>query len=652
MHKKFFDIKHPGQKSPTPRIVRVPANLPYLPLKKNPEPLLPKPRLKIPLIATAAVFVIVIAIFGFNVLRFKKYATDSAPVIYDRFKAGASALFNFRLGEARQSFQEVSSQLENLNNHSPIKSLPDVLENLFKLSQNSVSLSTTLEDLKTNGLAMLINNKGAFLIDRFRDVKNNVAAINKLSDLLRVQASSLGYKLDQEFSGVNSKLTSAEEFLASLINWLEVPKKQRILVFFQNPSEIRPAGGFIGSYANATIFQGNLLELEVRDIYDPDGQLDVKVVPPKPLQGITDKWGARDANWFFDFPASAQKVIEFLEASKIYSERGVKFSGAVAVNIEAIKDILEVIGPIELKDYKLTIGPDNFLKEIQKEVENGADKAQGDPKKILKVLTPMVFEKLAALNNAQKESLLEKLANRFRQKDLMVYFKDKTIENYFKELGVAGEVVDLPKNFTGDYLAVVNSNIAGGKSDAFIAQNIKLESKVDKLGKIKNYLTVERSHNGKNEKDWWYRATNRDYLQILVTPESKLLKMKGATEKEIKPLINYKEKNFSTDALLQSLEKTNALVFGKTVFPAWLDVKAGATGKLELDYERPGRINLAAGSYQFIFEKQSGVNTGVEFSIEAPEGYIWQESNSRIFRYSGNNLASRLVISLTPTQNP
>ena len=146
--------------------------------------------------------------------------------------------------------------------------------------------------------------------------------------------------------------------------------------FFQNPAEIKPAGGFLGSYADLTINSGRLVNIDIRDIYDPDGQLTTKIIPPLPLQAITTSWGARDANWFFDFPLSAKKVTELLESLKIYQEKNIQFSGVIALNIKILESVLELSGPIKLSDYQFEINRNNFLKEIQKEVEAGTDKAK------------------------------------------------------------------------------------------------------------------------------------------------------------------------------------------------------------------------------------------------------------------------------------
>jgi hypothetical protein len=643
--RRHLDIKHPRHKSPTPRVVRVPVDLPYIPISR-PEPTRPSHPFRVPVIGAVLVFLSVAGFFGFSIVRFKDRAEQSAPKIYSDFKTGAAALFDFDIEKAKQAFSSASSEIGALNSRAPLKTVPAILENLFKLSQTAVGLSENLGYLKSNALALLINKKGAFLIEHFKKLQNQLRDVGRFSDLLGGQAADLGKEFGDEFQGLNGKIGEADQFLTAFLNWLEAPRKQRLLIFFQNPSEIRPGGGFIGSYGHATLFQGNLLDLEVRDIYDPDGQLDVKVVPPRPLQGITDKWGARDANWFFDFPTSAKKVTAFLEASKIYSEQGIKFSGAIAVNVEMVRDILEVIGSVELPEYQKTITSSNVLAEIQKEVEGGQDKAKGEPKRVLKVLTPKIFEALSKLSDFQKEDLLLRFSKRFANKDAMVYFKDPVIEKYLKDLGAAGEVAVLPENFSGDYLAVANANVAGGKSDAFVEQSIRLISKFQPDGRVKNQLTIRREHNGEDEKDWWYRSTNRSYIQVFTPPGSKLIKTTGATAKTIKPLVNYAASNFSVDEDLASLEAAGTEVFGKTMFARWLEVKAGAAKELQMDYFTHHRFNGKADSYQFIFEKQSGVGGSLEISLEAPVGFKWRESDSPVFTYASQDLPARIVLDL------
>ncbi len=622
-------------------MVRIPLNLPYIPIGQTNANF----RRRIHALLPLAVFLIVLGIFGFSALRFKERAADSAPKIYADFKAGAQALFGFNLSQAESYFNSANRQLGELSAQSPIKTVPAILNTLFQFSQKASELSSELADLQSNGLAMMLGKKGASLIQKFHNVQNQLTDIGNTTKDLKGQAGKFGYNSGSVFGDLDVKLSDADQFLTAFLNWLETPKKQRLLILFQNPSEMRPGGGFIGSYGVATLFQGSLLDVQTRDIYDPDGQLGIKVIPPKPLQGVTDRWGARDANWFFDFPTSARKVLEFLEASKIYSEQGIKFSGAVAVNVELIKDILDVIGPVELTNYKLTITSANFLSEVQREVEAGGDKTKGEPKRILKVLTPVIFDRLAGLNAEKRQDLFSKFSQRFASKDIMAYFQDKTIEDYLKKLNAAGEVARLPENFFGDYLAVVNASVGGGKSDAFIDQKINLISRLESDGRIHNLLSITRAHNGDKEKDWWYRSTNHDYIQVYAPPGANLLKIKGADAKTIKPLISYAGKGFSIDPDLSAIEKF-ASAFGKTVFTTWLDTKAGGTKEVFFDYYSPYQFNFHPGPYQFIFEKQSGAKGELSINLEAPAGFKWKESQSPSFTYSIRDLPGRLILDL------
>jgi hypothetical protein len=65
------------------------------------------------------------------------------------------------------------------------------------------------------------------------------------------------------------------------------------LILFQNNMELRPTGGFIGSYGLATFDSGRLTDLTINDVYSADGQLNGHVEPPAPIK---DYLG--EANWW------------------------------------------------------------------------------------------------------------------------------------------------------------------------------------------------------------------------------------------------------------------------------------------------------------------------------------------------------------------
>ncbi len=667
MPKKFQDILPPKPKIPEwKRPVKSKLLLPPAAnFNKYSGPNSPRPKnsFQTPLAATLVIFLLLIVFYAANIFDLKKKVAGVAPAVSGKFQTAIESLLNLDLKSAKENFAAASSDIDSLESEANrygltsiaetigvvipyVKSFPDMVKSVADLARSTVDLSTDLENLYKNMLGWMINRQGDQLIKSLSGMKDRVEKIGSLTATIVDASSKIGDGLGPELGAVSAKVKKGSDFLDAFLSWLNVSRNQHLLVLFQNPDEIRPGGGFIGSYAHATLLKGSLMGLDVRDIYDPDGQLDRKVVPPKPLQRITEKWGARDANWFPDFPASARKVSELLESSKIYKEQLVKFSGVVALNTEVIRDLMDVIGPVRLKDYDVTLNSANIIKIIQSEVESGEDKKAGQPKKILQVLTPIIFDRIGKLGDEEKKGLLLKLKDRLQGKDIMVYFKDPSLEAYLKEAGVAGEVATLSNSFFGSYLSVVNANIGGGKSDAFMVQSIGLNVKIAEDGGISNRLVITREHTGEEQKEWWYKATNKNYLQVLVPIGSRLLKTTGATKKSAPTATNYKALGFQIDADVSSIEAAGAM-FGKLIFANWLDIPAGEKKSLELEYLSPGKFDLSKNKkFSFIFDKQSGVNGELALEIELPLGYTWEATGSRVFKESYQGLPSRISLDL------
>lgn len=590
-----------------------------------------------------------IYVYAVGLKDFKDKALTSADNIAFGFRQAKKSLFGFDPEEASFYFKNVGEEIATLKKQLPIfsnfipllKELPPVFNNLDELTVRAAKLTDKLDSLKQNGAQLVFQKKGETLIEIFRNIRRDISVINSLTSDIKNQAKKLEINLDEELNDISPRLANAENFLDVFINWLDDSRYRHLLIMFQNPSEIRPAGGFMGSFADVTLKRGGLVKIEVNDIYDFDGQLKEKIIPPTQLQQLTIDWGARDANWFFDFPTSARKTVELLEKSLIYQERDIKFDGAIAINVNVLKDILDIIGPVKLQENKLTINADNFLSEIQRDVETDQNKD------VLKELTLLIFESLTKLTGKQKIELVKKIGERISDKDIMIYLDNLVLESYLQSLGVGGEVTPLPPDFFGDYLAVVNANIAGGKTDAFINQQIKLASHVQDNGEILHALSVTRTHSGGKEKDAWYNKINQNFVQIFTTPRSELINIGGNKKKNIKPLINYKKANYKTDEDLRAIESGEQS--GKKVFTAWTYVAPQETNALKLDYKSPYKYDLKANvnqPYAFIFEKQSGVNSELEFSIEAPADFVWQESGGPYFIYRNKKPPARTIIEL------
>ena len=115
--------------------------------------------------------------------------------------------------------------------------------------------------------------------------------------------------------------------------------------------------------------------------------------------------------------------------------------------------------------------------------------------------------------------------------------------------------------------------------------------------------------------------------------------------------------DYSVDPVLSAIESTltafdeldleSYVESGKKVFAGWFSTSPGETRKLELTYERGGLFVGNGAKYQFVFDKQSGVKSSLNYKVTAPDGYLWRENGSSVFSYSGNSIPARLVLNLT-----
>ena len=106
--------------------------------------------------------------------------------------------------------------------------------------------------------------------------------------------------------------------------------------------------------------------------------------------------------------------------------------------------------------------------QIQKIVQAGQASSATYPKQVLRDLVDQLSAKLASSTDIDGPTLVNMASNWVAEKDVMAYSGDPTIENFVKAYGAGGDVYEPPQNFNGDYLAVVDANVNGEKSDLYV----------------------------------------------------------------------------------------------------------------------------------------------------------------------------------------
>ena len=588
------------------------------------------------------------------------------------------------LGISQEGFSNLSAAVDEMNNQNfeaSAKQLSEAYDNFSEATENMNSLGSTLvetsrfipfaselssgknaveagkhfsaagqylnDTIKTlAGLKNPLdvsNQNNASLLDIFQSIEKNITDAKKEFDAAqenmdKISIDDLPKEKQNEFLILKQKLPEIRNYIDSFLNNSHIfvdllggngPRKY--LLLFQNNSEMRATGGFIGSYGLIGVTNGQVKNFFIDGIFNPDGQLKEKIVPPKPIQKISATWSLHDSNWFPDFPTSAEKAIYFYEKTG-----GPTAEGIITFTPTFLQKLLDITGPIDMPDYDVTLDSENFIELTQYEVEVDYDKKENKPKKILSDLAPIIIEKL--LDSKDMETISKTAAafsDGLEQKYILLYSQNKDLQEIISKQGWSGEILSAPK----DYLSVINTNINGFKTDAVIQESIKHEAEIQQDGSVIDTVTITRKHTGGNSEYGWLNKVNADYMRIYVPEGSKLLETTGQTRETNEPPLDYNALGFKRDSNVQREEEnieidpnSGTRIYkeaGKTVFANWVYVSPQETVTITYKYILPFSLfkvkvgnSQQIDSYSLVIQKQSG-STGSLFvsNVSYPENY-------------------------------
>jgi hypothetical protein len=449
----------------------------------------------------------------------------------------------------------------------------------------------------------------------------------------------------EKFNTLKDKTIILEESLVEFVDILEKARiflgfeyDKRYLLVFQNNTELRASGGFIGSYAIVDFRNGEIRNIEAPGggSYDTEGGLRERIVAPAPLHLVNPLWHFWDANWWPDWKKSAEKLMWFYERSG-----GSSVDGVIAFTPTMLESILEAIGPVDMTDdYGVVIDADNFWLTAQTFAEQKQD-VTNKPKKII---GDMFHEIVSILpDRLNKDSFLDlslKIEEAFSERHALFYFVDDVLQQKMEDNGWAGRM----RNTAWDYLMVVNSNIAGGKSDREMKEEIIHASVIDEDGAISNIVKINRIHTGSGDEEF-SGVRNVNWMRIYVPEGSELLEARGFVQPdrqyfedpedwwEDDPDVLRDEAQMVTDI------KSGTKIYqesGKTVFANWSMVDAGKTATIYIKYRLPFKLkskkvdtessdNLTP--YALLVQKQPGtIGSDFKSILKLPDSYknVWQ----------------------------
>lgn len=368
---------------------------------------------------------------------------------------------------------------------------------------------------------------------------------------------------------------------------LGYPQPASFLFVMQNSDELRPTGGFIGTYGIIQSRDGDFSRFETHDIYHLDMPVKdkVTVVPPEPIKKyLVDKWYMRDANWSPDWPTSAEKILWFYRTENSAMDKPdplQNFDGVIAVTPELITELMKLTGPITVDGVTYT--PENFVDLLQYKVEKDFVRlgvSSWQRKEVVGDIARTVKEKLLDLPVERWPEMIRLLGDNMARKNVLLYSRDPSLQKLISEQGWSGAV----RSDWGDYLMAVDANLAALKTDAVMERQITyhLEQQLD--GNLKAIATLDYYHKGSVD---WKTSRYQSFTRLYVPLGSKLLKMDG-------------------EAPGSAVSGEEA---GRSYFGGYLVVPPRGTAQLRFEYILPQALadNMKKyGNYALLVQKQPG----------------------------------------------
>lgn len=443
----------------------------------------------------------------------------------------------------------------------------------------------------------------AGLLDTSSHLSRSVSRIDQaLLTLGEVPQGVLDVELYAEIDSAKEKLAEVQVMLQTLAtatqnlpSFLGYPDAKRYLLFFQNNTELRPTGGFLGVYGLAEVQNAELLSSMADDIYALDGPSEEvdRPAPPAPIQKYIriDQWYLRDANWSPDFVESAKLMDQFyFEEAAVAGLDPQPIDGIVAFSPALASDLLRLVGPVTIDDK--TFDADNLVDELEFAVEVGF-REEGIPvfarKEIVEDLMKEVIRRLVELPLSRLVGALQLVERNLNEGHVLIWMKNPNLQSFVLDNDWGGRL-QLSKS---DYVTVIDANLAALKTDHAMSRNIDYSIRpVD--GGYEARVAINYIHGGGFD---WKTTRYRTYTRVYAPAGSELIRVEGALEDD--RLRNPSGQPGTPDVYDE---------LGLRVFGAFTSIEPGKTGTLAFVYRLPPAVvaDIESGEYQLYFEKQPG----------------------------------------------
>jgi len=567
---------------------------------------------------------------------------------------------------AASNFTQVQSDLEQVPGfatnipkygallHPALHILPLAIE----LSQAGIT-GTNMLNLILSRLANPFNGKGQGLTPAdLTTIRQDIAqieatlntAVNQINHLQpadlqvdpRIGPAIASFRA--ELPKLQSGMQTIQEVLNVAPTILGIGQPASYLIEQMDSTELRPGGGFIGTYGIATVSGGRLSNIFMTDVdlLDHPFEANGGTIPfPPQYQWFTlaPTWSLRDSNLDADFPTSA-----YYGEQNYHLEGGnVALQGVIAITPWFIKDAMEVTGPIYVSEYHETVTAQNLIDRIhyhQLKAAEGADYVPSPDghsslrKRFTSYLFATFMQKVSQVASKDMGKFVHVIATAMQTKDIQIYFNSPQAEALLQQYHLASTIQAPP----GDGSFVVDANVIANKANDFITYNRTDQITIDAAGDAVHTTTLTYSwpvSTESTQNDYYSHAlpasqyTYEDYLRIYV-PTDSVLDNSGILQ--WMPIAS-DEAALATDSIYATSFAQmqsgggdtwqfvgTSQAFNRQVWAGRLTLLYGSTATLTFTWKVPNAaVHDARGwHYHYLIQKQAGVTWNVHVQVTLP----------------------------------
>ena len=317
--------------------------------------------------------------------------------------------------------------------------------------------------------------------------------------------------------------------LVSPVAWLlGVGSTRHFLLQTLDRAELRPSGGFEGQYGVVTVSNGRLGPVGLTDIakldYGENGNELGNHAPAQYKWMDFGNFGVRDANLSADFPTTAKMVMQLFQL-----EGGGPVDGDIQITPVVIEQLLQMTGPLYVKDYNETITAQNLEDKlhlyqqdyhyISIEAAKTGQYTHSTRKAFTSLVGQMLLDRAKHLSTTQLISFGKILLKDLKTRDVQVYFTNPVVEQWLTQNGYSGA---MPRFTNGtDGFMVVQANISISKASQYVHSTFNDQVTLNADGSATHNLTITLDYNQRGPVYGY--DTYADYVRVYAPANAQFL---------------------------------------------------------------------------------------------------------------------------------